>query len=215
MNNVQQLSDMPKKSYTRNKEEKIRLIFQTFARLVNENGYDKLSTRHIAEVANISVGTIYHYFPGGKHAIASGFIDHITHQIFDPEMFRNLEEKNLRDLFGNYIQKHLKVHRENLEIHRAIDQATLANREVFQHNQEAVMANMRRVVKELKHLTIYRNITESLLLDNFLLFFNLLEAVIHRHLFVIPLFETDEELASYLVDVFVCLSEHNFLFPFQ
>lgn len=202
MNSVQQLVDMSSKSYSRDKEEKIRLIFHTFAKLVNENGYDKLSTRHIAKAANISVGTIYHYFPGGKHAIASGYMDHVTQQIFDPEMFLSLNEENFRDLFENYVQKHLESHRENLEIHRAVDQAILANRDVYQRHHESVMTNMQKVIDELKHLEIYENVPESLLLQNFLLFFNLTEAIVHRYLFFFPLFESDKELSSFLTDIF-------------
>ncbi|MHA2231228.1 MAG: TetR/AcrR family transcriptional regulator [Candidatus Hodarchaeales archaeon] len=44
-------------------------ILRAFKDLVNRNGYDKLSTRHIVKAAGISVGIIYHYFPAGNHPL--------------------------------------------------------------------------------------------------------------------------------------------------
>jgi len=105
---------MSQKSFTRNKEEKIRLIFETFADLVNRNGYDSLSTRHIAKAAGISVGTIYHYFPGGKHAIASRYIDHVTDELFDPDVFKKLGENGIKEFL-----EELLVHPELKEGPRA------------------------------------------------------------------------------------------------
>ena len=202
---------MPQK-HVRDKEAKIRLIFETFAELVNRNGYDKLSTRHIAEAAGISVGTIYHYFPGGKHDIASRYIDHVTDELFDPGMFRGLGEKDLRGFFAELIRRYLIVHRESLEIHRAIDQAILADPDVRRRNQEAIMVNMSKVVAELKDAGLYGSLPEQSVLNSFILLFNVLEGLIHRHLFVYPLFETEEELVSFLVNLLECLTKGGGIF---
>jgi len=201
---------MSEKGYVRDKEGKIHLIFETFAKLVNKNGYDKLSTRHIAKEAGISVGTIYHYFPGGKHSIASGFIEHITYQIFNADMFKDVEESSLHEMFENLVRRHLKVHRENFEIHRAIDQAILANRGVFKRHIMAVESNIHEVTNKLKHLDVYADIPENSLFKILLLFHNLLEAIVHRHLFFNPVFDTDEELTSYLVNILLFQTKNAF-----
>ena len=201
---------MSKKKYVRDKEGKIHLIFETFTKLVNKNGYDKLSTRHISKEAGISVGTIYHYFPGGKHAIACGFIEHITHQIFNANMFENIKESNLHEVFVSYVRRHLKVHRDNFEIHRAIDQAILANENVFKRHMMAVESNIHEVTKKLKHLDVYADIPENSLFQILLLFHNLLEAIVHRHLFFNPIFDTDEELTSYLVNILIFQTKNAF-----
>jgi len=185
----------------RDKESKIRLIFETFSELVNRNGYDKLSTRHIAEAAGISVGTIYHYFPGGKHAIASRYIDLVTDDLFDPGIFGRLGDGDLAGFLEGLVRRYLSVHRENLEIHRAIDQAILADPDVHQRNLEATAANMSRVVAELKGAGLYGGIPESSVLKGFVLTFNVLEAFVHRHLFFYPMFETDEEFVVFLVSL--------------
>jgi AcrR family transcriptional regulator len=203
---------MSKKRFIRNKEQKKQLIFQTFATLVKEEGYDKLSTRHIAETANISIGTIYYYFPGGKHAIASGFIEHITHQLFDLEMFKRIDLQNLQDFLATYIRKHLKIHRQNLEIHHAIDQAILADREVFHRHQEKTKFSIQKISKKLKELGIYKDLPEPFIFQNLFLFFNLLEAIIHRHLYINPFYDRDEELVEFLVIFFSCLVQNKILF---
>ena len=189
---------MPRKRFTRDKEAKIDLIFETFAELVNEHGYDRLSTNHIAEGAGISIGTVYHHFPRGKHEIASRYIDHVTDDLFDPGMFGGLKEIGLRGFLDELVRRYLVVHRENLEIHRAIDQAILADSEVYRRNREATEANMSRVVAELKGMGLYGDIPESSVLGGFVLLFNVLEALVHRHLFVYPLCETGEELVAFL-----------------
>jgi AcrR family transcriptional regulator len=193
--------------HVRDKDAKIRLIFETFADLVNRNGYDRLSTRHVAEAAGISVGTIYHYFPGGKHAIASRYIDRVTDELFDPNIFMEIEEKDLRWFFDGLVRRYLFVHRESLEIHRAIDQAILADPDVRRRNREAIVTNMSKVVAELKDAGLYGSLPERSVLNGFILLFNVLEGIIHRHLFVYSLFEAEEELISFLVNLLECLTK--------
>ena len=196
----------------RDKESKIRLIFEKFSELVNRNGYDKLSTRHIAEAAGISVGTIYHYFPGGKHAIASSYIDLVTDDLFDPGIFGRLGEGDLAGFLEELVRRYLSVHKENLEIHRAIDQAILADPDVYRRNLEATAANMSRVVAELKGVGLYGDIPESSVIKGFVLTFNVLEALVHRHLFFYPMFETDEEFVAFLVGLLEHLTKDSELF---
>jgi len=203
---------MSQKSFTRNKEEKIRLIFETFADLVNRNGYDSLSTRHIAKAAGISVGTIYHYFPGGKHVIASRYIDLVTDELYDPSIFKKLGEKDLREFFEELIRKYMVAHQKHIEIHRAIDQAILADPDVYRRNREATNLNISRVVTELRGLGLYSSIPEPIVLNSFILLFNVLEGLIHRHLFIYPLFETEEELIAFLVKLLECMTKEGAVF---
>jgi AcrR family transcriptional regulator len=70
---------MPEKSYknqslTRRKpiqeraQEKIELILEAATRIIDKDGLEGLTTNRIAEVAGISIGTLYQYF-GGKGEI--------------------------------------------------------------------------------------------------------------------------------------------------
>ena len=200
------------RKHVRDRDAKIRLIFEAFADLVNRSGYDRLSTRHVAEAAGISVGTVYHYFPGGKHAIASGYIGRVTDELFDPGLFARLGEEGLGGFLEGLVRRYLSVHKESLEIHRAIDQAILADPDVRRRNLEETAANIRRVVAELKGSGLYGDIPESSVFEGFVLFFNVLEALVHRHLFFHPLYETEEELVAFLVGLLEYLTKEGGVF---
>jgi hypothetical protein len=104
------------------------------------------------------------------------------------------------------------VHKENLEIHRAIDQAILADSDVYRRNLEATRANMSRVVAELKGMGLYSDIPESSVVKGFVLLFNVLEALVHRHLFFYPICETGEELVVFLVGLLEHLAKGSEFF---
>ncbi len=201
---------MANRSYVRDKEGKIDTIFETFEALVNRDGYDKLSTRHIAKEAGISVGTIYHYFPGGKHSIAMGFLERLTQGVFDPEMFMAARDEGSRKaLYEGFIRGHLANHRENLEIHRALDQAILADEGVRRRNSEVIMTNLRDAAGELMRRGLFSGAPSPDVARTFLRNFKLIEAVVHRHLLVEPFFETDEELVEFLSRILLLLHLEN------
>jgi AcrR family transcriptional regulator len=197
---------MERGRFVRDKEGKVNLILETFEELVNKDGYDKLSTRHIAKEAGISVGTIYHYFPGGKHSIAMGFLERLTQGIFDPSLFMAArDEAGLKVLYTDFTRRHLASHREKLEIHRALDQAILANKEVRQHNSEVITMNLRSAAEELMKRGLHREMPAPNVARRFLLNFKLIEAMVHRHLLVEPFFESDEELVNLISKILLLL----------
>jgi len=203
-------SPMKKVRYVRDKEGKINLILETFEELVNRYGYDKLSTRHIAKAADISVGTIYHYFPGGKHSIAMGYLERITQDLFDPEMFKAAgDERGLTILYEGFIRSHLASHRENMEIHRAIDQAILADEGVRKFNSDVIRMNLRSAAEKLMRRGLFSDAPRPEVAMRFLRNFKLIEAVVHRHLLVEPFFDSDEELVDFLSRILLLLHRED------
>lgn len=199
-------ANMEKGRYVRDKEGKINLILETFEELVNRDGYDKLSTRHIAKEAGISVGTIYHYFPGGKHSIAMGILERLTQDIFDPSLFMAArDEAGLKALYADFTRRHLASHRDKLEIHRALDQAILADEAVRAHNSEVITMNLRSAAEELMRRGLYREEPAPDVAGKFLLNFKLIEAMVHRHLLVEPFFKSDEELVTFISEILLLL----------
>jgi AcrR family transcriptional regulator len=55
--------------FRRNKEEKINEILDATVKLSQEKGPNNFSINDIPKVANISIGTVYRYFPRGKDDI--------------------------------------------------------------------------------------------------------------------------------------------------
>ena len=182
----------------RNKDEKIKLIFQTFIDLVNKYGYSKVSTRHIAKKAQISVGTIYRYFPKGMPSIASGFYNFTIDKILDLNQIAEIDIDNPINFFEIFIRNHLNSHRENLELYKAFNQAMMSNKELFGNQEKMFREMIEESINKLRQLDIFKTIPQEKMLKDAILIISLFEAVIHRHLFVMPLFETDDELIKFL-----------------
>ncbi|MFX1340458.1 MAG: TetR/AcrR family transcriptional regulator [Promethearchaeota archaeon] len=188
------------KKFVRNKEEKIKIIYDTFITLLKEKGYNNLSTNNIAEIAPISLGTIYRYFPEGKAAIAKKYFEYIKDKIINEEFFLQAKNKNLPDLFKSIISRHLLVYRENINAFLAYEQAMLANKELFKNYKISVLDFAEKTVKSLrKEHILFRSIPEKQFYKGFIFSYNFIEAITRRHLVIFPMFETDEELISFLM----------------
>lgn len=175
------------KRFTRDSEQKIQSIYKAFTELINDKGYENLTARQIAERANISVGTIYHYFRKGKPAIAAA--------LYEKNLLETLDIKNItgyqtHDL-KNQIKRHLELHKQNKELYRAFDQAIYSHSDIF------------RGVKRKRDQVLSQQLGDSdprKLMDIMRVYLTV-DAIIHKHLFVEPLFESDTELVKYLTKI--------------
>ena len=194
-----------RRKVVRDKADKKQRIFQAFADLVNEKGYENVTMRDIAEKADIGLGTIYIYFSEGKPAIAGGFMEYISEKIFDMDLFLKLGKVPPGEMLEKYVRNHLTTHRQNFEIHRAFEIAELTNQNLYEDFNEATNEMFKKIVAKIKNQPPFNAFPEELVLKNFTIIFNFLEAVIHRHLFRAPFFETDEELVLFLKDLLIFL----------
>lgn len=53
----------------------VRAIFDSYVRIWQRDGWDKLTTRAVALEAGVAIGTLYDYFPG-KEALHSAYVRH-------------------------------------------------------------------------------------------------------------------------------------------
>jgi AcrR family transcriptional regulator len=168
------------KRYTRNIEQKKELIFSAFTELANEVGYERLTTRNIAKRAGISVGTVYHHFKEGTVAIAAG--------LFERNLERQMEY--LKADIRSQITQHLELHREYKELYRAFDQAIYAREDIF------------RSIRQRRDDAVSEALDGSeVSVGTFMRINATVDAIVHRHLFIEPMFETDGELVEYLVTI--------------
>lgn len=91
------------------------------ARVLVKEGFDKASTNRIAEVAGVSVGSLYQYFPG-KEALVAAVIERHQHEIMQTvrgELAMILTqpvEKAVRKLVAVAV----KAHRVDPKLHRVL-----------------------------------------------------------------------------------------------
>ncbi|HSM95710.1 MAG TPA: TetR/AcrR family transcriptional regulator [Rhizomicrobium sp.] len=96
-------------------------LVEATARILVREGFDKASTNRIAEVAGVSVGSLYQYFPT-KEALVAAVIDRHQQQILRTvrgelaEVMAEPVEKAVRKL----VAIALKAHRVDPRLHRVL-----------------------------------------------------------------------------------------------
>lgn len=116
-------------------------LVEATARILVREGFDKASTNRIAEVAGVSVGSLYQYFPG-KEALVVAVIDRHNQQIMRvvrgalAEIASQPVEEGVRRLVAAAIE----AHRIDPKLHRVLAEqiprtGRLENVETF--NREA------------------------------------------------------------------------------
>lgn len=96
----------------------VNAILIAATRLLLDIGYDKSSTNKIAEMAGISIGSLYEYFPG-KEAIFAEIRRREDERLFDKVMAQARPE-NISSLLKLHISIYLDFVRENLALHAAL-----------------------------------------------------------------------------------------------
>jgi len=169
-------------AYTRNAEAKKRQILDAFADLVRQKGYSDITMRDIANAAGVSVGIIYRYFPSGKPEVTSklyeSYLLTVTPAEIDPGTSEVLQEE---------IRHHLQTHRENAALYRAFDVVNLQNHEIFagsKRTRDAVLAERYKDGNRRRRISLN---------------YAIIDALVHRHVLLERLTETDEELIQLLV----------------
>jgi AcrR family transcriptional regulator len=190
------------KRFERDPEDKKGRIIKAFLDLVDKKGYENVSINDIPEKAGVSIGTIYYHFEGGKPAIIKASFNFLADAFVDYDAISQMTSENFEENFSQYLRYYIQSHREQARYHKAIDQATLSNQELFDDMGFLINNYMTEVAKNMRKVNeIYAEMEESKLRDMLILQFNVIEALIHRHLFFTPLFDKDEELISFLTKI--------------
>jgi len=99
----------------------VKALLDATARILIAEGFDKASTNRIAEVAGVSVGSLYQYFPG-KEALVAAVIERHQQQIMQTvrgelaEVLVQPVENAVRRLVAAAV----KAHRVDPKLHRVL-----------------------------------------------------------------------------------------------
>ena len=190
---------MVEKKRTRNIQEKIDLIYKTFFDLVLKNGYHKTSTNHIAEAAQISIGTVYRYFPNGKSDIILKYFENSKDIVYNENELEKVKEDNFVNMFEKFIRNNLENQKKNPGYRIAFRQSIISDKELMEKYKTKIADINTGLVKELRSESDYfRTAPEDRLIRIFNFIFNFLEANIHHHLFVMKMFDDDEYFIKFL-----------------
>jgi Transcriptional regulator len=122
-----------KKVIIRDKEAKISAVIDATRHLIETMGYDKVTIQDIAEVADVSVGTIYRYFPGGKFdIIIKGFGGQTLGYLLMPQHPDDLDYADFPGYMRELIVKYRDIARENRALMKALIAASLSEGELLE-----------------------------------------------------------------------------------
>ena len=81
MHMARKLRTNPRKSASQERSRAtVDALLEATARVLLKEGYDRASINRIAEVAGVSIGSLYQYFPS-KEALVAAVIDRHTREI--------------------------------------------------------------------------------------------------------------------------------------
>jgi len=195
---------MSNKKFSRNKQEKIDLIYKTFFDLILKKGYHKTSTNHIAKSAKISIGTIYKYFPKGKEDIIRKYFETSMETLFNREDLININTDNMRNFLNHFILEVFNNHKENEGYNLAFRSAMQYDKLLKDAHKEKIFdffkdraQKLRKASKNFNQMPI-EGLSQALIFN-----YNLINAILYHHLNVMELFDTDDKLVEYLSNLVI------------
>jgi AcrR family transcriptional regulator len=99
----------------------VKSLLEATARILVREGYDKASTNRIAEVAGVSVGSLYQYFPS-KEALVAALIDRHNQRVMQAVQGELAEAVNLpmEQAVRRLVSVAVKAHRIDPKLHRVL-----------------------------------------------------------------------------------------------
>jgi len=202
---------MSSKKFSRNKQEKINRIYDTFFNLILKRGYSKTSTNHIAKSANLSIGTIYKYFPKGKEDVIRKYFEESMKTFLDDHNLSNMNDKNVRDFLNHFVLDLFMNHQENKGYNLAFRSAIQSDKKLLDNHKTKVINFFKDIVQMLtKTNENFKNISENKLVDLFVFMYNLVNAIIYHHLSVMELFDSNDRFIDYVSNLVVFSLKYYF-----
>jgi AcrR family transcriptional regulator len=112
----------PRKMATqRRSRATVDAVLEATARILIKEGYDKASTNRVAEVAGVSVGSLYQYFPG-KEALVAALIDRHNQEVTRAIQGELADAVNLpmEQAVRKLVEVAMRAHRIDPKLHRVL-----------------------------------------------------------------------------------------------
>ena len=99
----------------------VHALVEATARILIGEGYDKANTNRIAEVAGVSVGSLYQYFPG-KEALVVAVAERHNRAIMDivGSVFDDIQSLAIQDAVRRLAAVAVQAHRIDPDLHRVL-----------------------------------------------------------------------------------------------
>ena len=102
-------------------QEMVEILLQATARIFRREGRKHLTTNRVAEVAGVSVGSLYQYFPN-KESLAETVRERYDAQLRErtDRAFETLGPLPLRESLHAFVRFGIDIHREDPQLHNEL-----------------------------------------------------------------------------------------------
>ncbi len=110
-----------KRPRQRRSQQTVAAILEATGRILVDEGYDKLNTNRVAEVAGVSIGSLYQYFPNKQALVLALAESHLGREIERlAGMTAELQELPLPQATRKCIRALFEAFTVDVELHRAL-----------------------------------------------------------------------------------------------
>jgi AcrR family transcriptional regulator len=200
---------MEGKKTVRNKDEKISSILEATKRLIETVGYENVTIRDIAGEANVSIGLIYKYFPGGKPEIIRDIGMSLVTEMTGAGNQDSVDFYDFPGYLRVFFRKTIEYYRTNRRFIAALMVATIQDRAIFEKFEEIGGENLDGVVQFMcsfkgvdlsdkgepwLFIAKWSDVTKSIMM--------------HHAVYPTP-FDTDEEMVDLLVRISLMMWDYK------
>jgi AcrR family transcriptional regulator len=122
----------------------VEAILTATTRILTEKGYDQLTTNRVAELAGVSIGSLYQYFPN-KEALIFALGEHHANEMAQlaQSHLGGLGDGSIIDVLRQIVKAVLAAHAVNPQLHRVLHEQ-IPRSEVMRQSDDAKMETMLR-----------------------------------------------------------------------
>jgi AcrR family transcriptional regulator len=179
----------------------VELLLEATTRVLKKHGYAKADTNRIAEVAGVSIGTLYQYF-SGKESLIAAVVERHVDELTDLAKVElaNAAKLPIRRSIEQVVQFLVKAHSVDPELHRILDEQVpkLGRADHRRKNLEMLMAILANRYR-------YRQRRGELLVDDpelaAFMIVHLSEAIVHEAVYHRPELLANGRLVAGLTDL--------------
>lgn len=122
----------------------VEAILTATTHILTEGGYEQLTTNRVAELAGVSIGSLYQYFPN-KEALIFALTEHHANEMkrLAQHLLSGLEDRPIMAVLRQIVKAVLAAHAVNPKLHRILNEQ-MPRSEVMRQLDDADMETMLR-----------------------------------------------------------------------
>lgn len=191
----------PSGGRTRDKEAKIASILDATLRLIEEKGYEGVTSRDIAQEAGVSNGLVFRYFPGGKPGIVKALSLRFASDTLKLYRYDEADFDDFPGFLRTVLCRVISYNQEHYQILAAITIVLLADKKITLSSEDEINFDLAPLVDfygQFKGIDTSRLENPGEFVTQWL---EILNAVIIHHMAYLSAFGTDEKLIDALVNL--------------